>query len=259
MTNYYYVGALLPELRIGQPVEMKFSEFDRLLQRNLTENDYGKTRIIRRYWDIENFRSYWKKEPLDPRGNLNEVEIEDALIEIEDQPDYIKAFLENHENNQERLKFFPKLMSDYFKFESKQAKGFLKEFLTFQREMRLILVAFRAKKLGRDLSVEFQYEDPDDPLIAQLLVFKDAPTFELPEKYEGLKTIFNEYSDAPMALHQAICEYTFNTVDQMVGLQPFTMDRILGYMVQLSLAEKWLELDKIKGIEIVDRFVKEKA
>lgn len=259
MLGYYFVGSLLPELRIGAPIEITFAQFDRLLQLNLSAADYAKTKVIRRYWDIENFRSYWKKEPLDPHGNLNEKEIEEVLLETGALPPYMCDFLEKHGEEGQRLNYFPSLLASYFREEISKADGFLKKLLQLQRELRLVLVAFRAKKLGRHLEAELQFEDSDDPFIAQLLAFKDSPAFEPPEKYEELKAIFIAHADAPMALHQALCEYLFDAIDEMVGLQPFTIDRILGYLVQLSLAEKWLELDQLKGVEIVDRFVKEKA
>lgn len=259
MPNYYFVGSLLPELSIGHPVEITFKQFTRLLKLNLSDRDYAKTHVLRRFWDIENLRSYWKKEPIDPRGNLDEKELEDALLETEELPGYMQEYLDKYESVDQRLKYFPELMSAYYREEIKKADGFLKELLEFQRELRLVLVAFRAKKLGRDLEAELQFEDPEDPIVAQLLAYKDAPNFEPPEKFEDLKAVFEGHADTPLALHQALCEYIFERIDRMVGLQPFTLDRILGYLVQLSLVEKWLELDKAKGVEIVDRFVKEKA
>lgn len=259
MSNYYFVGSLLPDIKIGQPVEMSFKEFDRLLKLNLSNHDYAKTVILRRFWDIENIRAYVKRDQLDMRGNFDEKELQDIFIETEEQPGYLRDFLTKHETDSARLTFFPELLSFYFREEEKQSTGFLKELLQFQRQLKLILVAFRAKKLGRNLEQEFQFESFEDPFIIQLLTFKDAPHLELPEKYEALKKIFKEYSDNPLALHQAICEYVFAEIDQMVGLDPFTLDRILGYLIQLSLAEKWMELDVAKGVEIVDRFVKEKA
>lgn len=259
MSKYYFVGSYLPELKIGMPLEISFDDFDRLLRMNLSEHDYEKTKIIRRLWDIENLRSYWKKEPLDPRGNLDEKDIEEALLDGEGVPSYVRHFLDRHESDEQRLQFFPELISAYFREESKNASGFLKQILLFQRELLLTLVAFRAKKIGRSMALELQYEDPEDPFILELMAYKDAPAFEPPEKHENLKSIFEEHSEAPLEFHKALGEYTFDMIDQMVGLQLFTVDRILGYLVQLVLAEKWLELDKAKGTEIVDRFVKEKA
>lgn len=259
MPNYYFVGSYLPELCIGFPAEMSFQDFDQLLQMNLTRRDYEKTKVIRRLWDIENYRSFWRKEPLDPRGNMDEVGVEEALLHADGVPSYVRRYLEAYETTGERLEHFPELLSAYFREESRRAKGFIKQLLSFQREFLLVSVAFRAKAIGRDLALELQFEDPEEPFIAQLMAYKDAQTFEPPEKYEKLKSVFEEHIGAPLALHQALCEYVFDAIDKMVGLQPFTIDRILGYLVQLTLVEKWLEMDKAKGIEIVDRFVKEKA
>lgn len=259
MTNYYFVGSYLPDLRIGLPAEISFQDFDHLLQMNLSKRDYEKTIVLRRLWDIQNFRSFLQKEPLDPHGEFDVAEMEEALLQTHRMRFYVREYLEKYESDEERLRHFPELLAAYFREEAKRADGFLKELLNFQREFLLVTVAFRAKKMGRDLSAELQFENPEEPFIAQLLAYKDAPTFEPPEKYEELKGVFEEHADAPLALHQALCEYVFDSIDRMVGWQPFTIDRILGYLVQLILVEKWLELDKAKGVEIVDRFVKEKA
>jgi hypothetical protein len=43
----------------------------------------------------------------------------------------------------------------------------------------------------------------------------------------------------------------------MVGIDFFSINRLLGYMVQLIIVEKGLELDKKQGMEIVDTIVKD--
>lgn len=41
--------------------------------------------------------------------------------------------------------------------------------------------------------------------------------------------------------------------------QIFSIDRILGYMVQLILVERWENLDQEKGNQLVDLYIKENA
>jgi hypothetical protein len=41
----------------------------------------------------------------------------------------------------------------------------------------------------------------------------------------------------------------------MIGNQVFTIDRILGYMVQLILVERWENLDQEKGNQLVDQYL----
>ena len=257
MLGYYYIVTSLPTLTIGMPPEISFAEFDNLLVNNLSSWEYSQTQVIRRYYDIQNIKAFWLKEPLDPRGNYNFNQLEEALLNRTGFPKYVYKFLDEHEELEARLSHFPELISAYFREESSGTIGFLKEYLQLEREMRLVLTGFRAKKLGRDPAIELQFEDPDDPIVAQILAQKNSPTYEPPSKYEDLKPLFEENYDSPLALHQALCEYKFEKVESMFGLEIFTLRRILAYMVQLILAEKWMELDKEKGMKVVETILKE--
>ncbi|MBA3957628.1 MAG: DUF2764 family protein [Parachlamydiaceae bacterium] len=253
--NYYFVATALPPLQIGVPPEISFEEFETLLQDNLTANDDDKTEVIRRFYDIQNIRAFWKNESLDPRGGLNEIELETALLDQAGFPTYVFDFLNRYDSTKSRLEHFPELVSTYFTAEQKHATGFLQDYLRFEREWRLVFTAFRAKQLGRDLTKELQYEDPDEDLVAQILAQKDSKTFIPPNGFQELQPLFEEHSDDPLALYKALCEYRFSKVEEMLDIDLFSIDRLLGYMVQLIIVEKWFELDKQKGTEIVNQIV----
>lgn len=257
MTNYYFLGTLLPELRIGEEPEIGFSELDRLFKENLTDTDYAKTRTIRTLYDIFNLRFYWNGEPLDPHGNLTSGELEEALVTRSMLPQFIFDFVDTYQSNEERLRYYPKLQVTFFKNAIQDASDFFKYYLILERELRLVLAAFRAKKLGRDIYAELQYEDPEEDLIAQILAQKDSPTYEPPEKYQEIKTLFEQYYDKPIELHKALLEYRFSKIEEKVGYDPFSIDRVLAYMIELIVVEKWQNMNKQKGLEIVDKMIKE--
>ena len=52
-------------------------------------------------------------------------------------------------------------------------------------------------------------------------------------------------------------EYRFKKIQDLLGTELFTIDRILGYMIQLIMIEKWNQLDKQKGKAIIDTMLKE--
>lgn len=257
MANYYFLGTLLPELRLDEPPEIGFREYEQLLKENLTEKDLSRTRIIRNLFDILNLRLYWKGEPLDPLGNLDESGFEEALATRSMLPPYFFDFIDKHESPEERIRCFPELLATFFREEIRRATGFFKQYFILERELRLVLAAFRAKKLNRDILPDLQYEDPEDPFVAQILAQKDAPDYEPPEKYEELKSVFDKYSGKPLELQKAMFEFRIQKVEEMLGLEQFSADRILAYLVELMLVEKWQHLDKQKGIEIVDSMLKE--
>lgn len=257
MTNYYFVGVYLPALSFDVAPEISFQEFDDLLRQNLTVSDYAKTKKIREMYDILNLRSFWLGQPLDPRGEMQKREIEEALITQAGFPVYLYDFLGRYEKVEDRLRHFPWLLARFFQTAVQESSGFVRAYLQFEREWRLVFAGFRAKKMGRDLRVELQYEDPEEDLIAQMLAQKDAKEYEPPEKYEHLKVLFEKHGNDPLALEKGLDQYRFDYIDQLVGLEDqFSIDHILAYMVQLIIVEKWFELDKNKGLNIVDTIVK---
>lgn len=255
MANYYYPGTILPDLAVGRPAEISFHELKQLLQDDLTAEDYTQTRVIRLLYDILNIRALWLDDELDPHGNYTENELEEALISHIGLPDYVYDFLDSHEPLADRLRHFPGLIAKFFSVESVKATGFLREYLSFERSWRLVLTAFRSKKLGRDLLVELQYEDPEDPLVAQILSQKDAKSYEPPDEFQDLKALFDAHHRTPFDLEQALCAYRFQYIEALVGMDVFSIRRILAFVAQFIIVEKWFELDKKKGIEIIQSIV----
>ncbi len=259
MTKYYYLGIALPEVKIGVEPEISFSNFCYTLKQNLSEKDWMQTRVIRLLYDVYNIKAYWLGEELDSRANLDKQQLEESLIDGIRLPVFVKQYLEKYESQEDRLKYFSALVASYFRDEIHRSSGFLKQYLQMEREIRLLFVGFRAKMLGRDLFRELQFEDPNDDFVAQILAQKDTKDFEPPAGYEDLKPVFTEFHAQPLKLHQALVEYKFKKIEEILGYEKFSFDRILGYMVQLIMAEKWIELDHKIGTQIVDRLVKDSA
>ncbi len=257
MARYYFVATALPPLQMGTPPEISFDELMFLLEVNLSSKDLEKVKILRRFYDVLNIRCMLKGDPFQSHGNMTQQQLDEALHGFNGVPQYIFDFLHKYDSAQERLQNFSELFSAYFKHESANAKGFLHEFLEFNHHWRLILAALRAKDLGRDLLKELQFEDPNDPIVAQLIVQKDASSIEPPDGFEDLKTLYEEHKDNPLGLMQALLNWNFYRIEDILGVDLFSIDRILGYMAQLSALEKWFELDKQKGLEFVDTLVKE--
>lgn len=261
MTEYYFLVSLLPSLEIGRVPGMAFPELKDFISMNVTPRDQRRISHFLRLLDMENLRAYWAEEPCDPRGTLSQDELASALVNgqwsaNEPFPFYLQDYLAKYPSTEERLSYFPFLMSQFLSLEAEE-EGFIKKFFTFQREMMWVLVGFRAKKLGRDVIAELQYEDISDPILMQIIAQKDAPTYEPPFEYKELKPIFEEYGNTPLDLHKALYEYQFNKIIELWGGSLFTLDRILNYMARLILCERWLELDGTKGIEVIDTIERE--
>lgn len=259
MANYYYIGTALPPLSVDASPEMTLKEVDQLLRDNLSEKDYRKVRSLRTLYDILNLRSLWLGEALDPWGNLNENDLEEAWLSQVGLPSYVYDLFAAYEKKEDCLRHFPLLLARFFQQAKEDEDEFLKEYFEFEREWRLVFIGFRAKKLGRDLNVELQYENPEEDLIAQMLAQKEAKQYEPPEKYQNLKGLFTQFSEDPLGLERALDEYRFNYVENLASTaDSFSIKRILAYMIQLSIVQKWLE-DKARGEKIIDEIMKDTA
>lgn len=258
MDRYYFLASLLPSaLTLGSPPDIAFWEFNYLCDQNLSEVDMEKTRAVRRYIDLQNLRPLWQQKELDPHGNYSSKELETHLLLEEGFPEYVFEFLRQHETTQERLDFFPQLLSQFYQEEVNQSTHFLKNFLTFERNWRLVMMALRARTFNRDLDWELQFEDQHDEYVSLIVAQKDQKDFIPPEGFEELKVIYEEFKFDPLKLHWEVCQWRLTQITTLVEGGTFSVDNILCYLAQLIIVENWLKLNHDQGMTIVDNIMKE--
>lgn len=250
--KYYFLVPSLPPLSLQDRPDISFSELSLRLEVNLSKADLEKARLLRRFVDICNIRALLVNESIDPRGNLNEKELDEALLVRSDLPDYVFDFLDQFDSQKEQIRNFSGLLAKFFQEETTHLTGFLKRYFTFEREWRLVLVALRAKQYGRDFVREFQFEDPKDTFIVQILAQKDASHYEPPEEYTEIKEILLSCKGDPWLENRYFTEYRLRKIDALVGGELFSIDAVLGYMAKLMLIEALFELEEEKGKSIVE-------
>lgn len=250
--QYYFLIGALPPLTIGEEPSITWEEFLFLCRNNLTARDFQTLQAMRSWADIQNMRAFWLGEPLDFSGNYGERALDEALLTGEGFPSYVYAFLEKYEQKEERVRHFPELVSSFFYDQALSTNDFVRDYWQFERDLRLVLLGFRAKRLQRDVVKELQYENPEDEIVQQLLAQKEAPSFEPPSRYESLKTLFNEYENAPLLLHRALLEFRFKWIEERLQGVTYSIECVLGYMLQLVMAWKWIQLDQKSGLQIIE-------
>ncbi len=256
--RYYFLASLLPPaLTLGSLPEISFREFNQLCEQNLSEVDLEKTKAIRRYIDLNNLRAFWQGKELDPHGNYSAKELETHLLLEDGFPDYVFEFLRAHATIEERLDYFPKLLSQFYQEEIKTASRFVKSFFIFERTWRFVIMAMRAKTFKRDLSWELQYEDPLEEYVQMVLSQRELEDFTPPDGYEELKQIYQEFKFEPLKLHWEVGLWRLKKIEALVAGGTFSIDSVLSYLAQLIIAENWLKLNHDQGMNIVENIMKE--
>ncbi|MGL4539498.1 MAG: DUF2764 family protein [Candidatus Rhabdochlamydia sp.] len=254
MSRYVFLVPFLPPLSLDKPTELSFEELISLLQVNLSRKDLEKIKILRLSIDLANIRNLLLGKPIDPHGNLSEKELDEALLLKSDLPQYVFDFLDQFEDNATKLKNFWGLYTQFFAEEIAKQKGFLKSYLTFERESRLVLLSLRASQAKKNLLQELQFEDPLDPFVTNILLQKDLERYTPPLEYAPLKEIFFTYYRDPWEQYRAFTQYQFAFAADLASRSLFSIDHILCYVAQFLLVESLYNLDQGEGKRIFETF-----
>lgn len=257
MARYYFLCSALPPLDRRVPPPLSTHELQEQFKVGLTIHDQKQFEIILRYVDIVAIVAFFVGDFPDTRGHFSSKEEILSAIEMKSNlPDYVVDFLERYPNPKERARFSSELFTLFFAHEIANAEGVLKEYLLFERQIRLILAAWRAKKYGKDLSVEFQFEDPQDPFIAELLLQKDMSHFVFPYEYEDLTEV-TAYILDPKKVWYKFLEYKYDKLELFAERNPFSLDVLLMYFLRLMIVEDLHHLNHTRGKEWINRITKE--
>jgi len=254
MGNAYFLAASLPPLELKEKPGITFEEFKNRLELNLSPKDLELASVLRRLVDLYNIRSLFLEEAIDPRGNFDEKELDEALLTRDLLPEYVFDFLDRYETVADKVKYFFGLLTLFFQEEMAKHTGFVRWYLRFEREWRLVLMALRSKRSKRDLIAQLQFEDFSDSLVADILAQKDREDYTPPPEYAELKEFFVETGNDPWQQNLSLVEYRFRSIEEGVKAPLFSVEWVLSYLARLMLLEDWHELNKEKGRMILDTF-----
>ncbi len=250
MAKYYFLLTFLPALSLEANPELELEDLKRLLAENISSREQAKIFDLLLLQDLLNIKSIWMNIPIEQTGNFSEKELQEALQVHGILPEYMYDFLDKYGSNEERVRFFSELLYNFF---SQSREGFLQEYFYFERELRLILAALRAKEAQIDIQKELQFESADEPLIALILSQKEMPSFEPPHEWEWVKEIYQENKQEPLQLHKALAEARFRWLDEKEKEEIFSIDAVLIYLAKLYLVESWHRLSEQLGKSIMEK------
>lgn len=78
------------------------------------------------------------------------------------------------------------------------------------------------------------------------------------EKSDLTPELFKKlYMKGPLSIEKGLIEYKLSKIDDMIGLDVFSVDAVLAYVAKFYLNEKMLKIEHERGEELLDRLEKE--
>ncbi len=261
--QHYFLVSGLPDIFFDdKKISVSLNEFRNYLQEYLTEQEMKLIRLY--YWRFDNTnilnRLENNEEKHNTLGNLDTNELDELFSAVKDDsfeslsfeiPDYIIEFIEAfktetpiYTNKSWELQF-SELYFEYFTgIENKFISGWYK----FEQNLGNILTAINCRKA--DIAIENQligsgdlndkllkssardFGVDNDDLINADAVFKALEIEDLMEQEKKLDTIRWELLDESSFFHY------------------FSLEKLFVFLIKLSIVERWMSLDKIKGLEL---------
>ncbi len=260
--DYYQLIASLPEMVLDQSrAPFATPEFVDRLAGELTTGDFEQVRLLLLTHDNRNLLRLLQQETdeWDELGRYSETEMTEALREGSGLPRYFHRFQQAY---RDETPLFPgqswrnQLTTLYYDYALDTAKkdGFLHNWLSFDRGLRNVLAAWNIRRY--ELDGGGQYIGRSD--LVEAVQKSSLRDFGLGRDYPYLEKLMNEWEkDDLQARAKAVDRLRWQYIDAQLTFYYFTVEVVLGYLLQLRMLERWLELDPEAGEQRLRSFISE--
>lgn len=267
--NYHCLIAGLPDL-LPDDKKRHFTsaELRDYLRDELRPADFELVKLFYLTFDHENLLNllFGQEEfSWDERGNFSREAFEQLAdkkqlenVDFSRFPSYFRRFITLYHDEEVQFtkpgatKF---ITEDWYKFIFKSKNEFVKTFGAYRKNMANIMLALN----GRKHNLPFEDAIIGNDEIARALKTSRARDFGLTDdEFEDIENIlqFFEIEDL-LERELKLDNYTWQFIDEITFFDYFTIERILGFVQKLFIAERWLELDKEKGQQIFKKLLEE--
>lgn len=261
--QHYYLVAGLPDVFFDdKKLSVSTAEYRAYLSEHLTEKEMVLIKLHFWQFDHQNILNKLKnsEEAILPLGNLSADMLDELMAASKDGsyeslsfsiPDYIVSFIDAYKADTaiySGKSWDLQLTELYYNYLSGIENTFIKDWYLFELKLSNVLTAFNCRK--NDIEIENQiigklelndklikssardFGLDSDELPSASLVFKALETIDLLEQEKKIDLMRWELLDESSFFHY------------------FSIEKLFVFLIKLSIAERWIGLDKTKGLEL---------
>ncbi len=265
--EYHCLIAGLPELffdttKLNSPL----SEFKSYLKEELHQVDYWLIEsFFWRYDNLNLLNALQKKEtqPIDT-ANLDSKDFDTIFFLVKDDalhtfeykvPGYIGKFITAFKND---IPIYPNLSWEnqltklYYEFLLTLNNSFVKSWYTYELDITNILTAANGKKH----QVNIETELIGDNELNEKLIRSSAKDFGLGNDFPKIDLLLRALDENDLIEKEKKTDLLkWEILNEWTFFHYFSIEKIFAYLLQLSIVERWLKLDKNTGEELFKKLL----
>lgn len=260
--QYHYLVAGLPELFFDEKKpQATLIEFREYLGEHLTSDEMLLLNLF--FWRFDNKNILEKLQnnefEIDPRGILKTDEIEELIAAQKSGsldslgfyvPGYILDFIETFKNNEDLVSGKPwdlQLSEIYYIHINNIKNQYIKDWFTFEKDLNNLLTAHNCR--NNELPIEKQLIGSGE--LVDKLIKSSARDFGISDEIEGIDKILKALDEVDLLEQEKkIDQLKWEQLDESSFFHFFTIERLFVFLIKLSIADRWLKLDKETGLNL---------
>lgn len=261
--HYYCLIAGLPDISIeDNKLSYTQSDFREELGEALHPKDFVLLESLFLPYDHQNILNILEggSREFDTRALYTKEELEEELAnkELSDLfPSYIRQFVEAYKEDETivaGLSWENQLTSLYYDYALKTKNAFMREWLTYELNIKNVLAAINCRE--HDMPLDGQIIGDNE--IARQLKSKGGKDFGLTSDFPDIEILLQWYDNKNLQEREkGIDLHKWNWLDENTFFHYFTIERIVAYTIKLAMVERWLTLDEEHGRQLFEKLLHE--
>ncbi|HNS17268.1 MAG TPA: DUF2764 family protein [Bacteroidales bacterium] len=258
--NYYYLVAGLPELLLGQskrPFEL--AAFKNELRDFLHPEDYRLVELFFLPYDHINLLNLLEKKtaPFLTLGRYSQEELEEAIREPVEVPEYFRVFIERFREEAGVWQDRPwenQIAELYYDHAGSFSNEFIRDWFEFEKNLRNILTAYNCRKYSLPADQELIGQGD----LVESLKKSQVRDFGLSGEVDHMDRLLGILDQKDLLEREKGLDLLrWTHLDELTTFHYFSTEVILSYVVKLLIIERWLTLDRATGEQLFGRFLED--
>jgi hypothetical protein len=256
--NYYYLVAGLPDLLLDEgKLKDGFAELRADIASNLHPNDLKLLQTFYLKFDNKNLLNLLTKsnEAFDTRGNFPIDFMEAEIKEPERILPYLKTFIINFKAENPtypETSWENELETYFYEYLLSLKNKFLHDWFALQLNFGNIATALNCRQHG----LSYENEMIGNNFVVSAILRSNARDFGLAQEFPEIELLLNAWESGNMLEREkAVDLLKWQWIDDQTFFEYFTIEKILGFMLQLEIVERWMLLDTKEGEKMVNELL----